>query len=171
MTDEEFIDRTQKENPDSVPQIDPQIIHNCYVLRNQFLVLRSDKTIPVGYLLHGPIHTNEPFKLDAICVPTLERHFGHGRELFEKLLVRAMLYGALELRLTCPSDLPAAQFFEHMGMLDTRQTREASGLKRLLTCWRLHIQPKPTPQEHPRSQSADQSTPKPNFSIGLHTPF
>jgi len=167
MTDEEFIDRTQKENPDSVLQIDPRIIHTCYVLRNQFLVLRTPEQTPIGYLLHTPIHPDEPFKLDAICVPTLLRHLGHGRKLFEQLIARAQLHRALELRLTSPSDLPANQFFEHMGMVATRRWREPAGLKRLITCWRLHIQPKPTPHDGPKIARSRWNGYQPTSTRGL----
>lgn len=152
MTDQDFIDHLQKENPDSVPQIDRRIVRVCYIARNQAIVLRKPEDIPIGYLLHGPIQPEEPFKLDAFCVSILYRHSGFGRELFQKLIARAQTYRALELRLSCPSDLPACQFFERMAMLHTRQTRETSGLKRLFTCYRLHIQPNPTPQIAPKSQ-------------------
>ena len=146
MTDEEFIDHLQEENPDSLPQFDVRIVHHCYLPRNQAIVLRKPEQIPIGYLLHSPIRPEESFRLDAFCISILYRHSGFGRELFQKLITRAQHYQAVEVRLTCPSDLPACQFFEHMGMLHTRQTREASGLKRVVTCYRLKIQPNPTPE-------------------------
>lgn len=165
MTDEEFILHLQEENPDSLPQFDVRIVHHCYLPRNQAIVLRKPETIPIGYLLHSPIRAGESFRLDAFCISILYRHSGFGRELFQKLITRAQTYHASEVRLTCPSDLPACQFFERMEMLDTRQTRETARLKRLLTCWRLKIQPKPTPENPPRRRLAAETangTPWPN---------
>lgn len=152
MNDEEFINHLQEENPDSLPQIDLRIVHHCYLPRNQAIVLRKPEQIPIGYLLHSPMRPDEPFKLDAFCISILYRHSGFGRELFQKLLARAQVHRAAELRLTCPSHLPACQFFEAMRMLDTRRSRETSGLKRELTCYRLQIQPNPTPQNPPANK-------------------
>jgi len=153
----DFVLELQDQNPDSVAQIQREILETHYFRRNFFIVLRDHNTRQIGYLLHGPMHPDEPFKLDAICIANSDRQLRHGANLFQKLLARARVHRATELRLACPGDLPANQFFEHMGMLKITQTREASGRKRLFTIWRLTIQPNPTPQNPLKTQLATET--------------
>jgi len=150
MTSQSFILEMQKQNPDSVAQIEREILEAHYFARSRFIIIMNADQRQLGYLLHGPMHPDEPFKLDAICIHKTYRHCGYGRQLFQKLIARAQIHRATELRLSCPSDLPAKQFFEHMGMLQITQTRETSGPKRLFTIFRLAIQPNPTPQDGPK---------------------
>lgn len=72
-----------------------------------------------------------------IVVSTPVRSLGVGWTLLQTLVVWASAQGAREIRLKCPSELPANAFYARAGFVSAGQE---VGKRRPLTCWMLSLE-------------------------------
>jgi ribosomal protein S18 acetylase RimI-like enzyme len=106
------------------------------IRRNQLLVADNSGEV-VGFVRYNHrIRGNETALYD-ICVADSAQRQGVGRLLVEALIASCRLHGRLTIVLRCPENLPANEFYAHLGF---QRIQVEPGRRRPLVLWRLTIQ-------------------------------
>lgn len=152
MDPAEFIIRLQAQNARSLEVYPDSVIRRITVPNQLFIIVREATHHDVGYLLHSRVRRYAATQLWTICVAKGCRRRGHGRRLLELLVDRIATAGGTGLITTCPAHLAADPFFPHLGFRLTTRKRPNPAFQTKVNHYFLPIEPKPTPQNRPRSR-------------------
>jgi len=94
--------------------------------------LQSEQVSDVAGLAHFYVRRDHIMTLYSIAVAPPYQKRGLGRQLFDALIDEACARQKSEIRLKCPTDLPANAFYAHLGL---RLVSCETGKHRSLNIW------------------------------------
>lgn len=94
----------------------------------------------VGFVIFRHRRVDRQTTLSEICVAKTHRVQHIGKSLISELVKECTYMSRDYIQLKCPVDLPANQFYPHLGFV---LYETEMGKKRNLNVWRFSISPKP----------------------------
>lgn len=100
----------------------------------------SDGGLALAGMVHYYVRQDSTVTLCNIVVTEGYQRTGLGRRLFEELVRSTRLLGKTQIRLKCPTDLPANLFYQSLGL---RIIAVEPGKQRALNVWSYTIDDQP----------------------------
>jgi len=139
MDPTDFICALLRQNTDALGFIPRPTIEHRFVPRNLYILQRNRFRKPIGYLLHGPVHTDGRLFIHQTCIDLDRRNRGFGRQALRTLIDRAARNGANRITLRCAADLDAVAFWAQSGFLRTHITTGGARRNRTIIHFELRI--------------------------------
>jgi len=111
--DIKFVKTLMRANSDAVGFIPTEGIKT--IASKGGLMILCKRNTRVGYLLSGPIKSNEDVTMYQACINSDFRRTGAGKDLFIKFMTRAASLNAKGIKLRCASNLGANRFWQVLG--------------------------------------------------------
>jgi len=109
----------------------------CQALEDEPPRAAADIEPELAGMLHFYVRRDRTITLYTIAVAQAYQRRGLGRQLFEALIRSAKALEKTQIRLKCPSDLPANGFYQH---LDLQLISVEPGKHRSLNIWLYSLQ-------------------------------
>ena len=115
MDDAAFILGLMKTETAALGFIPSTAIRERWIRLGRYIIQRSSRGRPRGYILHGPPLFGRPLFINQACIDYDHRLRGFGILAVEQLITRALVAGSTYIKLRCAMDLPANAFWHAAG--------------------------------------------------------
>jgi GNAT superfamily N-acetyltransferase len=124
--------------------VNREILRKAIEARSVLIVpLEKEEPVLLAGIVHFYIRRDNVVALYSIAVAEAYRRRGVGRLLFEELVNITRTSGKNQIRLKCPTDLPANLFYQRLGL---ELLTVEPGKRRPLNVWVYAVESEPSPK-------------------------
>jgi len=133
-----LVKRLSEQHKHELGFVNREILRKAISTRSLLIAAAEEDTSasPIG-MVHFYMRRDSVVALYSIAVAEVYRRKGIGRLLFNELVNIARTSGRTQIRLKCPTDLPANVFYQHLGL---EMVMVEPGKRRPINVWEYNIE-------------------------------